>query len=106
MLCWLSEKRIITDSRVVSAIVDVRNGYLKRFSPVVSQMVLSPERLVANVTRVRTFVRVSALVYEQVVRLGEVPVTKPAYELFFGPRHVDVLVLPDGFVNAGRRRRR
>lgn len=47
-------------------------------------MVLSPERFFTNVARVRSLVRVSTLVYQQVVALGELPTTKPAYELFFG----------------------
>lgn len=49
-------------------------------------MVLSPERFLANVARVRSFVRVSPLVNQQVVAFGELPVAEPAYELFLGPR--------------------
>lgn len=41
---------------------------------VVSEMVLSTERLAADVARVRPFVRVRPDVYEQVVRLAELPV--------------------------------
>ena len=40
--------------------------------PVVSEMVLSPEALVADVTRIRSLVRVSPLVDEEIVGLGEV----------------------------------
>lgn len=51
----------------------------------VAEMILAPERLVANITFVRPLVGVSALVDEQVVRLGELPTTKATDEfcLFF-----------------------
>jgi len=42
---------------------------------VVSQVILSAERLAAHVTRVRPFVGVCALVYEQVIRLAELALT-------------------------------
>lgn len=61
--------------------------------PVIPEMVLPPEGLFANVTRVRPLVRVSALVYKQVVRLGEVSVAEPADELFLGPRDGSVVVV-------------
>lgn len=48
-------------------------------------MVLSPERFFAYVARVRSLVRVSPLVYQQVVALGELSVAESAYELFFRP---------------------
>lgn len=41
---------------------------------VISEMVLSPERLAADVARVWPFVRVGPDVYEQVVRLAKLPV--------------------------------
>lgn len=40
----------------------------------ISEMVLSPERLATDVARVRPFVRVRPYVYEQIVRLAELPV--------------------------------
>jgi len=45
-------------------------------------VVLTAERLAADVTRVRPFVRVCALVDQQVVALGEVATTVLADELF------------------------
>lgn len=41
---------------------------------VISEMVLSPERLATDVARIRPFVRVGPDVYEQVIRLAELPV--------------------------------
>lgn len=43
---------------------------------VISQVILSSKCLAANVARIRSLVRVGALVYEQVVGLGEVSRTK------------------------------
>jgi hypothetical protein len=51
---------------------------------VVSEVVLAPERLPADVTRVRSLVRVRPLVDQQVIRLGELPAAKLAYELLLG----------------------
>lgn len=52
-------------------------------SPVVSQMVLSPESLVTNITRVWPLVRVGPLMDEQIVGLGEMPATELANKLLF-----------------------
>lgn len=46
-------------------------------------MVLSPERLSADVARVRPLVGVRALVYQQIVGLGEVAAAEFANELLF-----------------------
>ena len=45
-------------------------------------MILSPEALVTNLTRVGSFVGVRALVDQQVVRLGEVTPAIATNELF------------------------
>ena len=55
-----------------------------KHKPVVSQVVLSSERLVANVARVRPLVRVGALVDQQIVALREPPLTVLADELLLG----------------------
>lgn len=47
-------------------------------------MVLSAERLAAHVARVRPLVRVRPDVYEQVVRLAELPVAVRAHVPLFG----------------------
>jgi hypothetical protein len=52
--------------------------------PVVPEVVLAPKRLPADVTRVRSLVRVRALVDQQVVRLGELSAAELAYELLLG----------------------
>jgi len=49
--------------------------------PVVSKVILATERLAADVTREGPFVRVCALVNEQVVALGEVATTVLADKL-------------------------
>ena len=46
--------------------------------PMVSQVVLPPKGFVTDVTCVRPFIRVCALVDKQVVRFGEVPTTELA----------------------------
>lgn len=51
--------------------------------PVVSQVVLPPEGLVTDVTSVRPFVCVRALVDQQVVGLSEVAATELAHKLLF-----------------------
>ncbi len=69
----------------------------------VPQVVLPPERLAANVARVRALVRVRPLVDEQVVALGKVPLAVLADELLLWPRgplrhpHLDarLVVLPE-----------
>lgn len=53
-------------------------------SPVVSEVVLPSERLVANVTRVRPLVRVGSLVDEEVVGLCEMPAAELANKFLFG----------------------
>lgn len=52
-------------------------------SPVIPQVVLPPEGLVADVTRVRPLVRVGPLVDEQVVGFGKVSAAELADKLFF-----------------------
>jgi hypothetical protein len=54
--------------------------------PVVPEVVLAPERLAADVARVGPLVRVSALMDQQVVRLGELPAAELADELLLGAR--------------------
>ena len=49
-------------------------------------MVLSPEGLAADITRVGSLVRVGPLVDQQVVRLGELPAAELADKLLLGPR--------------------
>jgi len=51
---------------------------------VIPEVVLSAERLAAHVTGVRTLVRVGPDVYEQVVRLAELPVAVSANIPFLG----------------------
>lgn len=51
---------------------------------VVPQVILSSERLVANITSVRSLVRVGPLVYEKVVGFGKMPPAEFADELLFG----------------------
>jgi hypothetical protein len=51
---------------------------------VVPEVVLAPERLPADVTRIRSLVRVRALVDQQVVRLCELPAAELANELLLG----------------------
>lgn len=52
-------------------------------SPVIPQVILPPEGLVADVTRVWPLIRVGPLVYEQVVGFGKVSAAKLADKLFF-----------------------
>lgn len=47
-------------------------------------MILPPEGLVADVARVRSLVRVRALVDQQIVRLGEMAAAELADELLLG----------------------
>lgn len=54
--------------------------------PVIPQVILSPERLAADITGIGPLVRVCPLVDEQIVRLGELSIAKLADELFFRPR--------------------
>lgn len=49
----------------------------------VSQMILPPESLPANITTVRPLVRMGPLVDQQVVALRKLPIAKFTYELFF-----------------------
>lgn len=58
-------------------------SFLNPTSPVVSEMVLPSERLVANVTGVRPLVRVGPLVDEQVVGLCEMPAAELANKFLF-----------------------
>lgn len=54
--------------------------------PVISEMILSSKRFSANVTGVRSFIRVGSFVDQQGVALGELPIAKFADELFFWSR--------------------
>ena len=56
----------------------------------VSEVILAPERLAADVTAVRAFVRVCALVNEQVVRLGEMATAELTDELLLRPETLHV----------------
>lgn len=56
----------------------------KCFLPVVSEMILPPEGLVADVARVRPLVRVRALVDQQIVRLGKMAAAELAHKLLLG----------------------
>jgi hypothetical protein len=47
----------------------------------IAKMILPPERFAADVTRVRTLVGVRSLVYQQIVRLGELSIAIFADEL-------------------------
>ena len=72
-------------TRLAEAFTAIRTleGFLLRVDvPMVAQMVLAPERLAADVARVRPLVRVRALVDQQIVRLGELSVAVLADELF------------------------
>ena len=53
---------------------------------VVAQMVLPPKSFAANITAVRTFVRVRSLVDQQVVRLGELSIAELTNVAFFSRR--------------------
>lgn len=59
-----------------------RFGQWERVLPVVAEMVLSPERLAADLAWKGPLVRVGSLVDQQVVGLGEVTPAVLAYELF------------------------
>lgn len=48
----------------------------------ISEMILSSKSFPANVTRIRPLIRVSPLVYQQIIALGELSVAEFAYELF------------------------
>lgn len=52
--------------------------------PVVSEMILPPEGLVADVARVRPLVCVRALVDQQIVRLGKMAAAELAHKLLLG----------------------
>ncbi|KAH3825671.1 hypothetical protein DPMN_127552 [Dreissena polymorpha] len=55
-------------------------------------MVLSPERLAADIARVRPFVCVCSLVDEQVVRFGEVTPAVLAHKLLLCPTIQEIRV--------------
>lgn len=50
--------------------------------PVVSEMILSSKGFTADVTRVRPLVRMGSLVNQQIIRFGELSITKFTDELF------------------------
>lgn len=54
--------------------------------PVVSQMILPSESFATNITRVRPFVSVGPLVYQQIVTFSKLSIAKFADELFFWAR--------------------
>lgn len=71
------------------ATIGALEGLLLRVDvAVVPQVVLPPERLAADVTRVRTLVGVRALVDQQVVGLGELAVAVLADELLLWSRSI------------------
>uniref|UniRef100_A0A2M4DL90 Putative secreted protein n=1 Tax=Anopheles darlingi TaxID=43151 RepID=A0A2M4DL90_ANODA len=71
-------------ARLAEALTTV--GTLERFLlrvdvPVIAQMILPPERLPADITRVRPLIGVRTLVDEQIVGFGKLPITVLADEL-------------------------
>lgn len=56
----------------------------KELLPVIPQVVLSSEGLVANVTCVGSFISVGSFMDQKVVGLGEVPATEFTHELLLG----------------------
>lgn len=52
--------------------------------PVIPQVILSSEGLVANVTRVGPFIGVGSFMDQKVVGLGEVPATEFTHKLLLG----------------------
>ena len=52
--------------------------------PVIAQMILTPKSLAANITGVRSFVRMRSFVYQQVVGLGKLTITEFADKFFAG----------------------
>lgn len=48
----------------------------------IPQMILPSKRFPANVTGIRSLIRVGPLVYQQIIALGELSVAEFAYELF------------------------
>jgi len=52
---------------------------------VIPEVILSPERLAADITGIGPLVRVCPFVDEQIVRLGELSIAELADELLFGP---------------------
>jgi len=55
-----------------------------RFSPVVPEVVLSPEGLVADITGIRPLVRVRPLVDQKVVGFGKMAAAELADKFFLG----------------------
>lgn len=52
----------------------------------IPQVVLPPERFVADITGVRSLISMCSFVDKQVVRLGEPPLAELANKFFPGPR--------------------
>lgn len=53
--------------------------------PMISQVILPPERFTADIARIRPLISMRPLVYQQIITLGELPVAKFANELLLGP---------------------
>lgn len=66
-------------------------------------MVLTAERLATDVARIRSFVGVSALVYQEVVGFGEVSLTVLADELFLGSAAGNWAANANGSTSSGGR---
>lgn len=67
----------------------------------VPEVILSSERLAADVARVGPLVGVGALVYQQIIALGELSIAELANKLFFRARRA---LLPRSYRSGGRRR--
>lgn len=68
----------------------------------VPEVILSSERLAADVARVGPLVGVGALVYQQIIALGELSTAELANKLFFRARRA---LLPRSYRSGSRRRR-
>lgn len=82
----------ISSPEILAFTMALRRHYYKKHScleaecilPVVSEMVLSPEGLLADVTCIRPLVCVCTLMDQQVVWFGEMPATKLTHKLLLG----------------------
>jgi len=73
-------------AKALPAFAALERFLLRMDVTVISKVVLPTERLAAQVARVRSLVSVSALVNEEVVRLGELTSAKFTDELLLGTR--------------------
>lgn len=85
LICFIIMNKLRSGSHRTLSLPRERLSEVKwSLSPVVSQVVLSPEGLLADVAGVRPLVRVRALVDQQVVGLGEVSSAKLTNKFLFG----------------------